>query len=89
MTDDSYHTVIGWWLFGCDIMQLHGAQAYVVGLEPSCHYLLSLSKLLKLGPQVHIKLYIQEARPKMLGRSQCIKAGSSMTEANMLESCFR
>ena len=27
MTDESYHTVIGRWLFGYDIMPVHGAQA--------------------------------------------------------------
>ena len=73
MIDDSYHTVVGQRLFGYDI----------------CCHLLKLSKLMKLVSQDHIQLYIQEARPKTLGRSQFVKAGSGTMEAKMPDSCFR
>ena len=89
MTDDSYHTVVGPRLFRYDIMPAHGAQACGAGFESTCRHLLKLSKLPNLVSQVHIGLHIQDARPKTLGRLQCIKAGSGTMEAKMPELCFR
>ena len=89
MTDDSYHTVAGQRLFGYDIMPAHGAQHEVQGLSPPATICSNCPSCQKLVSQVHIRLYIQDARPKTLGRSQCIKAGSGTTEAKMPESCFR
>ena len=61
MTDDSYHIVVSQWLFEYDIMPAHGAQAWCAGFKSTYHHLLKLPKLVS---QVHIKLHIQETRPK-------------------------
>ena len=69
MTDDSYHTVVGRWLFGYDIMPARGAQHEVQGSSPPAAICSNCPSCQKLVSQVHIRLHIQDARPKTLGKS--------------------